>query len=132
MPAVPNNLPATSLSDDDIDDERIQIQFRLGSALVAKIDRVAKFEKWTRNDWLVDACVRKLKGEGEPGVFIASELTNSRIPVLFRVGSKIRQAIDEDYKAKGITSRTMWVVEAILASLAQYEFEPSNSDESSE
>jgi hypothetical protein len=103
-------------------EDRVQIQFRLGSALVSKIDAATEVEGCTRNDWLVDACKMKLAGEGNPGAFLASEVTAARIPILFRVGVKIKQAIDKDWQSNGISSRTMWIVEAILARLDNYEF----------
>jgi hypothetical protein len=111
--------------------ERVQIQFRLGEALVSKIDAAAEAETdedgnpapQTRNDWLVDACVKKLKGEGRAGVFVASEVTARRVPILFRVDPRIKKAIDKDWKGKKISSRTMWIVEAILARLTGYEWE---------
>lgn len=99
-------------------EDRVQIQFRVGSALVAKIDAATQVENCTRNDWLVEACMMKLRGVGKPGVFLASEVTAARIPILFRVGSKIKKAIDKDWQSQGISSRTMWIVEAILARLA--------------
>jgi len=102
--------------------ERVQIQFRLGEALVAKVDAAAEEEKCTRNDWLVEACTMKLKGEGQPGAFLASEVTVKRIPILFRVGTRVKKAIDKDWQSKHISSRTMWIVEAILARLSNYEF----------
>jgi hypothetical protein len=103
-------------------EDRVQIQFRLGGALVAKVDAAAEVESCTRNDWLVDACKMKLKGEGQPGAFLASEVTAGRIPILFRVGKKIKKTIDKDWQSNGISSRTMWIVEAILARLSNYEF----------
>lgn len=104
-------------------EDRVQIQFRLGGALVAKIDAATEVEGCTRNDWLVEACTMKLRGEGKPGAFLASEVTAHRIPILFRVGSKIKKAIDKDWQSKNISSRTMWIVEAILARLDTYTFE---------
>jgi len=119
-------MPAKSdMSYRDAKEDRVQIQFRLGSALVAKIDAATEEEGCTRNDWLVEACVMKLKGEGNPGVFRASEVTRARIPILFRVGSKVKKAIDKDWKSNGISSRTMWIVEAILTRLDNYTFDPN-------
>lgn len=134
-------------------EDRVQIQFRLGEALVAKIDAAAEADtealleekealrkqkkkkytdderkllegpdRVTRNDWLAQACSMKLKGEGNAGVFIASEVTAQRAPILFRVPPDLKKDIDKDWKAKKISSRTMWIVEAILARLSAYTF----------
>lgn len=101
---------------------RVQIQFRLGASLVAKIDAAAEADNTTRNDWLVGACLDKLAGKGSPGAFVASEVTADRLPILFRVSGETKRRIDADYKAKGISSRTMWIVEAILGKLDEYDF----------
>jgi hypothetical protein len=104
-------------------EERIQIQFRLSPILVSKIDAAAEAEECTRNDWLVDACVQKLNGEGQDGVFLASEVSPmKRIPILFRVNKRIRKAIDKDWQSKRISCRTMWIIEAILGRLSTYNF----------
>lgn len=131
---------------------RVQIQFRLGEALVSKIDAAADAEteallkkkaeirkkktltsderrilegpdRVTRNDWLAKACDMKINGEGQAGVFIASEVTAKRVPILFRVKPSLKKSIDKDWKAHKISSRTMWIVEAILARLSGYQFE---------
>jgi hypothetical protein len=133
-------------------EDRVQIQFRLGEALVAKIDAAAEAEtevlkelkatyrkkktltsderrvlegpdRVTRNDWLAKACQMKIDGEGHPGIFVASEVTARRVPILFRVKPLLKKSIDKDWKAKKISSRTMWIVEAILARLSAYTFE---------
>lgn len=111
------------LSYQDTREHRVQIQFRLGTALVGKIDAAAEADGVTRNDWIVEACLEKLRGEGNAGAFRASEVTANRQPVLFRVGAKIKKAIDKDWKDKGISSRTMWIIEAILVRLDNYEFD---------
>jgi sporulation-control protein spo0M len=113
---------AEAMSYRETREDRVQIQFRLGEALVAKVDAAAEVEQCTRNDWLVEACTMKLAGKGQPGAFLASEVTAGRIPILFRVGKKIKKAIDKDWQGHRISSRTMWIVEAILARLSNYEF----------
>lgn len=101
---------------------RVQIQCRLGSLLVAKIDAAAQADDTTRNDWLVGACLDKLAGKGSPGAFVASEVTADRQPVLFRISGDTKKRIDADYRTKGISSRTMWIIEAILGKLDEYDF----------
>jgi hypothetical protein len=102
--------------------QRVQIQFRLGARLLSKIDAAAEEERITRNEWLMRACVDKLARVGVPGVFNAAELTAERVPVLFRVHADLKRLIDRDYQGNDISTRTMWLVEAILGSLSQYKF----------
>lgn len=112
---------AEAVSYTDIrDEDRVQIQFRLGAQLIAKIDKAAKIDGCTRNDWLVKACLIKLRGEGTGGAFFADMVSANRLPILFRISSKIRDAIDAEWKSAGISNRTLWIVEAILGHISTY------------
>jgi hypothetical protein len=115
--------PNGVLTISDAKDDRVQIQFRIGRALVDKIDKAAEVDEVKRNDWMIDAVISKLNDQHSPGPFTATEVTANRIPILFRVGRKVRDRIDRDVKRGNISSRTMWMIEAILSHLDNYEFE---------
>ena len=106
-----------TLSADDIRSDRVQIQFRLGRAIVERIEAAADKEGLTRNEWLCQAALNKLSGIGEPGAFSAKEIEANRVPLLFRVGRAVQEAIDADYQKEGISCRTSWLLDAILAGL---------------
>jgi hypothetical protein len=97
--------------------QRVQIQFRAGAALISRIDEAADEDQITRNYWLCRACLRHLRRKRKPGRFSAVEITSQRLPVLFRLPAEDRDRIDQQCAASGMSSRTMWLIEAILAEL---------------
>jgi hypothetical protein len=115
----------SGISHQDTMENRVQVQFRIGEALVAKMDAAADEDSVTRNDWLIEATLDKLNGRtnGVSRNFSQSEVTANRIPILFRVGEKVRDVIDKEVDSGAISSRTMWMIEAILARLEGYDFQ---------
>lgn len=115
----------SGITHQDTMENRVQVQFRIGEALVAKMDAAADCDGVTRNDWLIEATLDKLNGRTN-GVynFSQNEVTANRIPILFRVGEKVRDVIDKEVESGSISSRTMWMIEAILARIESegYEF----------
>jgi predicted HicB family RNase H-like nuclease len=115
-------LPQHQLSFTETKSDRVQIQFRIGEALVGKIDRAAAAEGVSRNDWIIEAVRNHLVNGSRSGTFNAVDVSAYRIPILFRVGSKVRDEIDKVVVEKNITNRTMWILDAILAALENYDF----------
>lgn len=107
----------------DTIEDRVQIQFRIGEVLVNKMDAVADATGMTRNDWLIKTVLEKLNGAANGATtFVKSDITVNRIPILFRVGKKVRDAIDREVKGSKVSSRTTWMIEAILSGVEGYEF----------
>ena len=118
---------SAQLSFQEVKSDRVQIQFRIGSAIVDKIDRAAQAESKdkekpvSRNNWLISAVQEFLKNP-KPGSFDAVEISANRVPILFRVGSLVRTEIDRTVAAMNIDNRTTWILAAILSKLENYDF----------
>jgi len=118
-----------------VTEDKVQIQFRVGQRLVNKMDAVAQAHvdeetgrnvPQSRNEWLINAVMRKLRGKAPIAEFsrrVQLDSTKERIPILFRVGSKIRDAIDQAVERESVPSRTAWMIEAILAGIEGWTFD---------
>lgn len=118
-------------------DDRMQLQIRVGEKLIENLDAAVTWVNYldvvtdtlvevgaeeTRTSLGCRAIARRLDGtvDGqpwEPGRTTADVLVGNRKPLLIRVEREMMAAIDEAYTAAG-TTRTVWVLDALLAELA--------------
>jgi uncharacterized protein (DUF1778 family) len=115
---MPTKLAPVSFQ--EMKTDRVQIQFRIGSAVVELIDRAAKAEEVSRNNWLI-AAVQEFLENPKPSRYDVTTTAN-RVPILFRVGSRVREEIDKTVAAMEIDNRTTWILAAIMSKLENYDF----------
>lgn len=110
-------------------DARMQLQIRVGAKLIENLDAavgwvnyLAQTDEETRTSLALRAIARRMAGtvDGEPwepGRTTADVLVGNRRPLLIRVSRETMLAIDKACAEAHVT-RTVWVLDALLAELA--------------
>lgn len=106
--------------------DRIQLQLRIGAKLIRNLDIAAEWLNFlhpdlpmpvSRTQIVVAAITRRLTDKSwRPGKTTAEVLIGQRTPVMFRVDRQLAAQVDADAGRLAI-SRTVWLLDAIIAEL---------------
>lgn len=93
------------------------VQFRLGEALLSRVDHAARVAELSRNQWLVDAIQELLdSGKPRPYRFTARQLLKDKITTMVRVDGLTLELMDEQCDDANI-ARTVFLLDACLTKL---------------
>lgn len=102
-------------------DAKYAIQFRIGKRFLERVTAAAENEGISRNTWIMEAIQRRLKRPDRSCRYkvSADELMSERLAIMVRVDELTLELLNEAAEESGADSRTIWIVDACLASLAR-------------
>lgn len=102
-------------------DRKYPLQFRIGRRFLDRIGTAAENEGVSRNTWIMEAIQRRLKRPGKSCRWkvSAQELMSDRLAIMVRVDALTLDLLNEAAADEGTDSRTIWIIDACLASLAR-------------
>jgi hypothetical protein len=103
------------------DRHRAQFPVRLGAGLLEKVDLAAAHDEQSRNAWIIAAIEAALADSPSVRVCLQEVLADRR-PVVLRLDPGLLRQVDAHREDRRM-SRTAWLIEALVRSLDDYEFE---------
>lgn len=98
-------------------EEKVPVQFRIGSSLLERIDHAVANSGYSRNAWVTQAVEHLLEtGAPAPYRITAEALLANKYTLMVRLDPFVVELIDEVCEDKGMP-RTVWMLDACLSKL---------------